>query len=229
MPKKANTKKTKTKVHVAFIQDRSGSMASVWQETLSGFKTFVKDLKAGATTDGVDYTFTLTVFDDRVETPITNAPIAQVEEGALAPHRPRGSTALYDAVGKTLKAIEDAKIVADKFIAVIVTDGQENISREWTKIGLQKEIESRLTAGNWTFTYLGTQPETWADASATGINAGSTVTYTGAQAQGAYVLTSQALRVMAVSCNAGTRTLYDDHTTKTMRNAVGVKLQKDVN
>ena len=40
------------KVLISFIQDRSGSMSTVWEETLSGFKTYVKDMQADQQKDG---------------------------------------------------------------------------------------------------------------------------------------------------------------------------------
>src|SRR5690349_9033083 len=92
-----------TKVLVNFIQDRSGSMQSVWQETLSGFKTFLEDLRASAQKDGVEYLFSLTTFDTLVETPIAVQAIESVDANILAQHGPRGSTALYDAVGSTIR------------------------------------------------------------------------------------------------------------------------------
>ena len=161
------------KVLVNFIQDRSGSMASVWQETVNGFKTFIKDLKEKGEQDGVDHTFSLTVFDTLIETPFLAVPIDKVPEDALVKHGPRGSTALYDAAGKTLDAISQSSHGADKIIVAIVTDGQENSSREWTKANLNKAIEDRLNQGTWSFVYLGTQPETWDDARSIGVGVGA--------------------------------------------------------
>src|SRR5436190_16021436 len=149
---------SKTRVLVNLIQDRSGSMASVWQETVNGFTIFIKDLKEKGRQDGVDYLFSLTVFDTLIETPFLAVPIEQVPEEALAKHGPRGSTALYDAAGKTLEAITQSRHGADKIIVAIVTDGQENSSREWSKDNLNIAIEDRLKQGNWSFIYLGTQP-----------------------------------------------------------------------
>jgi len=199
---------SKTKVLVNFVQDRSGSMASVWQETVNGFKTFVKDLKENGAQDGIEYIFSLTVFDTLIETPLLAAPIDKVPEDALAKHGPRGSTALYDAAGKTLEAVSQASHGADKIILAIVTDGQENSSREWTKGNLNKAIEDRLNQGNWSFVYLGTQPETWDDAQSIGIGAGATAVYDPARAGASYQVMASALHAHARSGEAGTRDLF---------------------
>ena len=112
-----------SKVLVNFIQDRSGSMQAVWEETLSGFKKFVQDLRAGAANNGVEYLFSLTTFDTLVETPVAIQPIGSVDVDVLAQHGPRGSTALYDAVGSAIQNTHANRHGADKVIVVIVTDG----------------------------------------------------------------------------------------------------------
>lgn len=210
-----------TKVLVNFIQDRSGSMSSVWDETLNGFKEFVKSLKENK--EGVDYLFSLTTFDTVTETPFLAKPISEISGDALQEHGPRGSTALYDAVGATLKATES--VTADKYIVVIVTDGQENSSREWSKDALQKAVEERLTKGNWTFTYLGTQPETWADAGAFGIAAASSAMYDPSQASAAYRTTAHAVRSLSASACAGSRSLMADFVPDKMAWDSGMRKQ----
>src|SRR5258708_2087701 len=107
------------KVLVNFIQDRSGSMSSVWAETLSGYKKFVEDLRDNQVKDGVEYLFSLTTFDTLVETPFIAKPVSEVDIDGLKQHGPRGSTALYDAVGMTIKNTEDNRHGAEKIICVI--------------------------------------------------------------------------------------------------------------
>lgn len=209
-PEKPSARKTglkKVRVLVQFIQDRSGSMRDVWDETMSGYRKFVEELREGCDKDNVEYLFSLTVFDTLVETPIVARPVKAVDLNALRPHGPRGMTALYDAVGMTIEKTDEAKAGADKVIVVIVTDGHENSSREWSKEKLHTAVEAKLNAGNWTFTYLGTQPETWNDAAAFGVQAGSTVAYDPGQAQAAYAVTGQAVRTMSMSSERGSRTM----------------------
>ncbi len=198
----------RTRVLVNFIQDRSGSMASVWQETVNGFKTFIKDLKEKGDQDGVDYLLSLTVFDTLIETPLLAVSLDEVPEDALAKHGPRGATALYDAAGKMLEAISQASHGADKIIVVIVTDGQENSSREWTKDNLNKAIEDRLNQGHWSFVYLGTQPETWDDAQSIGIGLGAAALYDPNRAAASYSVMASALHAHAQSAEPGTRSLF---------------------
>lgn len=198
------------KVLVNFIQDRSGSMATCWDETLNGYTEFVKDLKKKGAEDGVEYSFSLTTFDTLIETPYVAKAISEVAEDCLKNYGPRGSTALYDAVGKTIENTDKIRNGADKIICVIVTDGQENSSREWSKDALQKSIESHLQQGDWTFTYLGTQPETWDDAQRLGLAIGATATYDSSNARAAYANVSSRVHTMAASSLQATRNLMND-------------------
>lgn len=192
-------KKANTKVLVAFVQDRSGSMASVWEETLSGYKAYVKDMQTKGPVEGVDYLFTLTVFDTSVDHPYTTISANDVSLDELAKHGPRGGTALYDAVGSTIRKIEADRGGADKVLVVIVTDGHENSSREWTKDGLKAAITEKIGQGDWTFTYLGTQPETWDAASGIGISVGNTINYVGANAASTYTAMAAGRSSLAIS------------------------------
>lgn len=212
------------KVLVNFIQDRSGSMQSVWQETLSGFKKFVDDLRASAQKDGVEYLFSLTTFDTLVETPVASQSIETVDPDILAKHGPRGSTALYDAVGITIQNIAANQHNADKVIVVIVTDGHENSSREWDKDKLHSAIDSRLKEGNWSFTYLGTQPETWDDAVAFGVASGAAAQYTPKRAHAAYTaLACSVARLSADKSRKSTRTLMDDYLSEAEAVEAGIQ------
>lgn len=209
-----------TKALVQFIQDRSGSMGDVWKETLNGYRQFVKELKEKGAKDGIEYRFTLTTFDTIIDTPVRAQPIAEVSEESLMPHPPRGATALYDAVGATIQATDESRDGAEKVVVVIVTDGHENSSREWTKERLHAAVDTKLAGGNWTFTYLGTQPETWDDALAIGIGVGSSASYVGTRATVAYAATASAVHSLCKSDERGTRSLMTSHGDRTaMRNA----------
>ena len=217
-----------SKVLVNFIQDRSGSMANVWDETVSGFEIFLKQLKEGQEKDGIDYLFSLTCFDTQIDTPIVAQKLdIDAFVKTFKKHGPRGSTALYDAAGKTIKAVEDNRHGAEKIIVVICTDGQENSSREWSKEALHASIDAKCNAGDWTFTYLGTQPETWDDATTLGVGAGATSTYVGAAAGAAYTVTSTAINSFAASPHRATRNLLNDFTTRSVRASASMKTAQD--
>ncbi|HEX5426622.1 MAG TPA: vWA domain-containing protein [Candidatus Acidoferrales bacterium] len=214
---------------ISLIQDRSGSMSSVWEETLSGFKTYIESMQADQKKDNeVEYIFSLTAFDTQIDVPYKGVPIADVDVHILKQYGPRGSTALYDAVGKTLQALDDDKgLTFDKAIVVIVTDGKENSSREWSKDALHAAIDERVKRGNWTFTYLGTQPETWDDAQSLGMGMGASATYNAKNAGATYATIAYASANMARSGQGQSVSFLHDNTTAAMRCAVGMKTATD--
>src|SRR5262249_51410575 len=88
-------------------------------------------------------------------------------------------------------------------------------------------VDGKLKLGNWTFLYLGTQPETWDDAGAIGLGAGSISTYQSARAGEAYAFTSAALHRLARSVKLGSRTLFQDHAKVADAAAAGMKVNPD--
>lgn len=231
LKKKAEASKATSpkRVLISFIQDRSGSMGICWQETLSGFKTYIDDMQADQKKDNeVAYLFSLTTFDTQIDTPYVGTPIADVKNDKLKDFGPRGSTALYDAIGKTLQAIDDdKKLTFDKAIVVIVTDGQENSSREYSKDATHAAIDDRIKRGNWTFTYLGTQPETWDDAHSLGVGVGASATYNAQNAHATYATMASATMSMGRAQASGSRSFLSDNTTPMMRSAVGMRTADD--
>ena len=212
-----------TRVLVNFIQDRSGSMQSVWQETLSGFRAFINELRDKGEKESVEYLFSLTTFDTLVETPVIAEPIKNVDIDILIKHGPRGSTALYDAVGVTIQNTDQNRHGAEKIIVVVVTDGHENSSREWTKDRLHSAVDAKLNAGDWTFTYLGTQPETWDDAEAFGMNRAAARSYQPVMAAAAYATVATSVSRLAASPHLSSRDLLDQFITPEEASAAGIQ------
>ena len=73
---------------------------------------------------------------------------------------PSGSTALLDAVGKSIALIDEQKAAAEMempttVVMIILTDGYENCSKSFSHQEVQQLIERRQETGSWTFSYLG--------------------------------------------------------------------------
>ena len=170
---KSSKNARKQKVLIKFLQDNSGSMQVRWAETVSGFKLFVNDLKSKK---DVQYSLSLTLFNTLTQPVIVVLPLDEVSSDALSAIQAGGGTALYDALGQSLAA-DLGEASFDKIIYVIVTDGEENSSRTWTKDRIHTLIDEKISGGKSTFTYLGAQPETWDDAAKIGLHAGMTVGY----------------------------------------------------
>lgn len=217
---------TNKKMLVLFIQDRSGSMNDNWAETLQGFKTYVDELKKGAKEDGVDYDLSLTTFDTLMDSPLVKKPIEEIDANILAAYGPRGGTALWDAVGSTIQGLDVTSY--EKILCVIVTDGYENSSREWDKLKINKLIDEKLKAGNWTFTYMGTQPETWSDSATMGTGMAAATNYNPAMARQSYIATAGATRAFGASSMRTSSNIHKDFMTPESRLMAGLKTDDDL-
>jgi uncharacterized protein YegL len=149
-----------------FILDRSGSMDSCLDDTIGGFNAFVREqIPIGGT-------LTLVLFDHEYTSVYSRKPINEVEPLTRETFMPRGSTALMDAIGRTIKD----NWSRNRPTVVILTDGQENSSHQYTKAHIKDLIEERQREG-WTFVYLGANQDAFAEAGGLGIASCTTVNY----------------------------------------------------
>lgn len=148
-----------------FILDRSGSMETCRDDTIGGFNAFLREQQA----DGG--TLTLILFDNEYQVLYERKPIGEVEPLTDRTFVPRGSTALLDAIGKTIKSTTSSSPTV-----VILTDGYENSSNEYTKAHIKDLVEQKTKDG-WTFVYLGANQDAFAEAGQLGIGAECTVNY----------------------------------------------------
>ena len=125
------------------LVDRSGSMQNILNSTLSGLNEFIGAQRFLPTAD--QSTVTLHTFDDLYETPIPSTPLRDFPTITATDISPRGMTALYDAIGNMF-----AEMDMTPSIVVIVTDGEENASKEFTKYQVMEQIKERRRLG-WTF------------------------------------------------------------------------------
>lgn len=158
--KKSSTKKMDKKsgeISVVFILDKSGSMQSCWDATISGFNEYLKGLKKGKE----KVNFSLTLFNTTVEARHVDEPLEKIKDLDKIFYVPDGMTALYDAVYQTLSEVEKKAKDSGKFLCVIMTDGEENSSREYTDKNVFAKIEELKKKGNWTFVFMGANQDSW--------------------------------------------------------------------
>ncbi len=164
---------------ITFILDRSGSMGSIADDTIGGFNTFIKGQKE---TEG-KATFNLIQFDNQYEVVHENVDMKEVPDLDFTTFVPRGSTALYDAIGRTVistgsrlkEMIEEDR--PEKIIFVILTDGYENASREFKQSKIFEMIKHQEDKYNWEFIFLGANQDAFEIGATLGIKRGSTMTY----------------------------------------------------
>jgi hypothetical protein len=152
-------------------------MCSCHSETVGGFDEFINKQKL---TDG-EATLTLTQFDDEYEVIYADKDIENVAS-IKDIYQPRGATALLDAIGRTIKDTEAQLLMRsksnqpDRVLCVIITDGYENASREWTRDKITQLIREK-EQGNWEFVFLSANLDAIAQATELGIKVGSAATY----------------------------------------------------
>ena len=158
---------------IAAIVDRSGSMWKIKTETEQAFDGYVADQRGQ---DG-RANLTLVQFDTKIETDYRSKPLIAVPPLHL---QPRGLTALYDAIGITIvdlgTRIAKLERRPGKVVVVILTDGEENSSKEWTADMLKRAVQARKNEG-WTFIYLGANQDAVFEGSKIGIDADSSLTF----------------------------------------------------
>ena len=163
------------------IVDRSGSMGSIASDMEGGIGTFLETERKTGDRTVVSY-FT---FDDQYEAVFTDKEITD-EIGIII--QPRGLTALWDAVGKTIAAVGEklAKMNEDdrpnRVLFMIITDGQENCSKEYTKDAVKAMIKTQRETYAWDFAFLGTTEDIMMQGSDIGIAKGSGLQYEATQA-----------------------------------------------
>lgn len=142
-------------VELVFILDRSGSMGGLESDTIGGYNSMLSKQKKEKTGK---VSVTTVLFDDQYELLYNQVPIEKISPMTEEEYYVRGSTALLDAIGKTVmqvKANQDKKEIKDKVLFVIITDGMENASREYRADQIKKLIEERKEKNNWEFLFLG--------------------------------------------------------------------------
>jgi hypothetical protein len=183
---------------ITVVLDRSQSMSSIKEEAEGGLNHFIREQQK---LPGYAY-FTLVNFDTNYEVVYDGVNIQEVEKCTI---EPRGMTALLDAVGRTITetGLRLSNIEEDKrpglVVIVIVTDGAENASREFTKSQIKKMIEKQQSEFSWQFTFLGANQDAFAEAADLGISSMSTMTYTPAKAKDVFYAASRNVSTMRVA------------------------------
>jgi len=172
-------------VELVFILDRSGSMSGLEKDTIGGFNSLLERQKKQ---DG-EATVTTVLFDDKYELLHDRINLAGIAPITDRDYYVRGSTALLDAIGRTIDKIsnaqkhtaEDAR--AETVMVVITTDGQENASREYSHDKIKAMIERQKEKYGWEFLFIGANIDAVGTAAKMGIAADRAANYK-ADAQG---------------------------------------------
>ncbi len=157
---------------IVFIIDESGSMKGSNSDVIGGFNGFIEKQKAENTGK---ITVSLYKFNNLVTRVISNKPAAKVRTLTNEDYSPSGFTALYDAIGQAIHETDKnlsglpEKERPDKVMVVIITDGQENASKEFSATAIKSAISTHEELLHWSFIFLGSGLSDFKDAEAMGI------------------------------------------------------------
>lgn len=156
---------------ITFILDRSGSMAGLVDDTIGGFNTFLAEQKKVAGAANV----TLVSFADGAATVYAGRPLADAPPLTRETYSPSGNTALYDAICETVDAAGSRFAMMPEserpgmVMVVIITDGEENHSRKFSREDVFQRITTQQDVYKWTFLFLGANQDAFKAAGAMGI------------------------------------------------------------
>lgn len=202
----------------------------------------VKEFKKGSVFTNVRYSstsFTYTNINNVVD---VNYEEKEVENDPLYEYTPRGGTRMNDGIGTAIDRIgkwlsempEDER--PSKNLIVIMTDGEENISREYTLKQVKEMIEHQTEKYNWTFVYMGMDVTKVDTAENLGINVRSYASKSCDDMSLNYLNTTTAINAYrcatgsVFAADAALKTSLDTtlkETTKSYEDKLGIKIEQN--
>ena len=163
------------RIELVLVLDKSGSMQGLESDTIGGFNSMIKKQKAL----DVPVRVTAVLFNDKTDVLYESRSIHSVHALTEKEYEVGGTTALLDAVGSTILKVDQKGDVkkGTKVIFVIITDGMENASREFTKTKVKQMISDKQEKYGWDFIYLGANIDAAEEAGAIGVKKANAVTY----------------------------------------------------
>jgi hypothetical protein len=169
----------KDSTEIVCVLDRSGSMMSIVDDAIGGFNTFLHTQKA---LPG-QAVMSVVLFDHEYEVLHSGKLLADIPPLTSQTFVPRGTTALYDAVGKTihdvgvrLAGLAEAER-PNKVLFVILTDGHENASHTFSSQQINEMITHQRTVYSWEFLFLAANQDAFTVSEGLGISRGNAMNF----------------------------------------------------
>lgn len=161
----------KKRVFNLIILDESGSMSAIERQAVSGLNETLQTIRheAAAHADQEHFATLVTFNSDAVTTLFDRIPASETRDIRPEQYQPSACTPLYDAMGRSITALRRYVAEADVVLVTVITDGEENSSREYTGAAIRHLVESLKTRG-WVFTYIGANQDVERVAKAMAIN-----------------------------------------------------------
>lgn len=171
----------KDTTYYVFVLDRSGSMSGIQKATIDNYNEQIGTLKRlQKEYPDQKYIVSLVIFDDIIETVIDNKPVDDVQPLTEHTYVPRGMTALRDAMGMAIAnlkikhgAILEEKKDSTEACIVVLTDGEENASKEYTAEKLKTLVNEANAKKNWSVMFVGANEKSVLEAKSYGVASGN--------------------------------------------------------
>lgn len=166
-------------VEAVLIVDRSGSMGTIAKQTIMGINEFIQEQKKS----DKNVKITVALFDNEYLLPVDGVLAENVQGFTNETYVPRGMTALYDAIGRTIDNVGNRLANTpenerpSKVLIAIFTDGYENASTDYSSDLVKERIEHQTNKYGWDFVFIGANQDAILTAGGLGIGTGSALTY----------------------------------------------------
>ena len=170
-------------LNIRVVLDRSGSMSNCVYQTIDALNGYLIGLQE-ENTEGV---VTVSLFDSQsIDIGVDKVQIKDLSPLDYSFLTPRASTPLYDAIGAGIYEHSSYNATReDKKVLVIVTDGYENASREYTGEAIKKLVEEKEEAG-WLIVYLGSDHDIYKQTRMMGIGPERSIRYSKGKSDSAF-------------------------------------------
>ena len=168
---------------LVFIMDRSGSMGNIITDSIGGFNSLINAQRKDSLENGNEVKVSLTIFNNVINNIYNFVDINEVKPLTEKVFYAESMTALNDAIGLTVNLVgkqlsnlpEEER--PEKVLVTIITDGEENSSREFTNNDVKELVKHQETVYNWTFNFIGANIDSFGEGKTRGINTNNTANY----------------------------------------------------
>jgi uncharacterized protein YegL len=189
------------RVHISIVVDRSGSMDHCRSDAIQTINTYLSHLRDDPI---ANLRMSLVLFDsEAIDTVRDRLPIAECPDLSWDEFEPRGGTPLLDAVGYAASLLDCLSLRDERRILVILTDGLENASKEYTRERLCTLLQRKQRDDGWLVLYFGANHDSWNQANQIGIRSSHTANFATSQlVETAAVLHAAAARYLVAEAGA---------------------------
>lgn len=141
-------KKKVLPLHIGVVLDESGSMSNIKEAAITSLNGQLESFRNEAAANGIETTISISTFSYAIKEFVKNIPIADTEDVDSASFRPSGGTALNDAIGSMINTLKEK---SGMYLLLVVTDGNENYSRQFNAPTIRGMVIDSIATDLWTF------------------------------------------------------------------------------